>query len=214
DKNIVGQWQQTGTDDVPVWTPRAIESDVIANLDVGKLSAGQAAIAQVVAMKIAASTASIQTVNVENLFVTSGATMKQAVIDYLFANVVAAKKITSDMIDVNSLNGVTITGAIIKSAATGARIEMQGTRLDVYGPGAAFAATIRGQTISGSDGSTQTQMLFYVPTSGANPYGQLSVGNALPWYRNTTSVWKTSWTPNCDVTAFNNAGLVSSAVGA
>lgn len=91
-ENIVGQWQQTGTLDEPVWTPRQIESEVFANLDVGKLSAGQAAIAELVALKIAASTANIQTVNVANLFVTDGATMNQATINYLFANVVAAKK--------------------------------------------------------------------------------------------------------------------------
>lgn len=131
-ENVVGQWQQTGTKDDPVWTPREIESSVIANLDVGKLSAGQAAIAEVVAMKIAASTASIQTVNVENLFVTSGATMRQAVIDYLFANVVTAKKITTDMLDVNTFNGVTLTGALIKSAATGKRVEMLSSRFDIY----------------------------------------------------------------------------------
>lgn len=119
DKAIVGQWQQTGTDDVPVWTPRQIESDIIANLDVGKLTAGQAAIAQLVAMKIAASTANIQTVNVGNLFVTDGATMNQATINYLFANVVQAKKITADMIDVNSLSGITLTGATVQTAVPG-----------------------------------------------------------------------------------------------
>lgn len=133
DENIVGQWQQTGTDDMPVWTPRAIESEVIANLDVGKLTAGQAAIAQVVAQQIAASTANIQTVNVANLFVTQDATMQQATINYLFANVVQAKKITADMLDVNSLNGVTITGAIIKSAASGQRIEIVNQRINVFG---------------------------------------------------------------------------------
>jgi len=97
-ENIVGQWQQTGTYEAPVWTPREIESEVIANLDVGKLTAGQAAIADLVALKIAASTANIQTVNVGNLFVTEGATMPQAVIDYLFAKVVQAKQIVAEVV--------------------------------------------------------------------------------------------------------------------
>lgn len=149
-KNVVGQWQQTGTDEVPDWTPRPIESDVIANLDVAKLTAGQASILQVVAMKIAASTANIQTVNVANLFVTDGATMNQATINYLFANVVAAKKITADMLDVNSLNGVTITGAIIKSAANGKRIEIVGQRIDVYGDTGLSAASIEGYAATSS----------------------------------------------------------------
>jgi hypothetical protein len=136
-QSVVGQWQQTGTPGSPVWTARPITSDVIANLDVGKLTAGNAAIADLVAQKIAASTANFQTVNVSNLFVTSGATMQQAVIDYLFAKVVQAKKITADMIDVNTLNGVnlqgvSITGGSFTTVGYGSSapyISMQGTTI-------------------------------------------------------------------------------------
>lgn len=116
-ENIVGQWQQTGTADVPVWTPRLVDSQTIANLDVGKLSAGQAAIADLVALKIAASTANVQTVNVANLFVTEGATMKQAVIDYLFAKVVQAKQIIA---------------SVVQTSDTGTRVEI---RKDTSGRG-------------------------------------------------------------------------------
>ncbi|MFJ3381906.1 hypothetical protein ACIPJ2_16025 [Curtobacterium sp. NPDC090217] len=112
-KNVAGQWLQSGTLAAPVWTPQQIRSEVIANLDVAKLTAGSAAIADLVAQKIAASTANFQTANVSNLFVTSGATMSQAVIDFLFANVVQAKKITAGMIDVGSLTGVILTGITI-----------------------------------------------------------------------------------------------------
>ncbi|UXZ57100.1 H-type lectin domain-containing protein [Curtobacterium sp. Arg-1] len=154
-ENIVGQWQQTGPEDAPVWTPRAIESSVIANLDVGKLTAGQAALAQVVAMKIAAATADIQTVNVGNLFVTQGATMQQAVIEYLFANVVAAKKITADMLDVNSLNGVSVTGLLLKTASTGQRLEILKTRIDVYGPTGGSPTSIQGFAADASFGQLQ-----------------------------------------------------------
>jgi len=142
-QSVVGQWQQTGSATSPVWTARPITSEVIANLDVGKLTAGTAAIATVVAQKIAASTASFQTVNVANLFVTSGATMQQAVIDYLFANVVMAKKITADMIDVNSLNGVTLTGTVIRSAASGRRLEILQTEVVFYNDNTR-AGSIRG----------------------------------------------------------------------
>lgn len=110
DENIVGQWQQTGTDDAPVWTPRKIASEVLAYVDVAKLTAGDASIADLVAIKIAAATANLQTVNVENLFVTEGATMKQAVIDYLFANVVQAKDVIA---------------AIVRTALTGTRVEIR-----------------------------------------------------------------------------------------
>jgi hypothetical protein len=112
-KNIAGQWLQSGTLAAPEWTPQQITSQVIANLDLGKLTAGSAAIAELVAQKIAASTANFQTVNVSNLFVTQGATMSQATIDFLFANVVMAKKITAGMIDVDTLNGISLTGVTI-----------------------------------------------------------------------------------------------------
>jgi len=130
--SIVGQWQQTSTDEAPVWSPRVISSEVIANLDVGKLTAGQASIADLVAIKIAASTAQFQTVDIANLFVTESATMKQAVIDFLFTNVVQAKKITADDIDVGSLDGVTVTGLVLRTAATGKRAVLGGNLLRFY----------------------------------------------------------------------------------
>jgi hypothetical protein len=179
EENIVGQWQQTGTDDVPVWTPRAIESEVIANLDVGKLTAGQAAIAEVVAMRIAASTANIQTVNVANLFVTQDATMQQATINYLFANVVQAKKITADMLDVNSLNGVTITGAIIKSAATGQRAEIVSNQINFYSPTNALAGFVRGVNYSFGSGT------YPVVGVGGSTYG-ITAGGGFPQWSGTT----------------------------
>ncbi|MGW8430943.1 hypothetical protein ACWGJ9_07440 [Curtobacterium citreum] len=123
-KNVAGQWLQSGTLASPVWTPQQIKSEVIANLDVAKLTAGSAAIADLVAQKIAASTANFQTANVSNLFVTSGATMSQAVIDFLFANVVQAKKITAGMIDATTFNGVLFTGATFQTAASGTRVKI------------------------------------------------------------------------------------------
>jgi len=143
-KNVAGQWLQSGTLAAPVWTPQQIRSEVIANLDVAKLTAGSAAIAALVAQKIAAATANFQTVNVSNLFVASGATMSQAVIDYLFANVVQAKKITAGMIDVTTFNGVTLTGTVYRSAASGQRIEIQGTSMRVFDATGAQAGVISG----------------------------------------------------------------------
>lgn len=143
-KNVAGQWLQSGTLASPVWTPQQIRSEVIANLDVAKLTAGSAAIAELVAQKIAAATGNFQTANVSNLFVTSGATMSQAVIDYLFANVVQAKKITAGMIDVDSLSGITLTGTVYRSAASGQRIEIQGTAIKVFDVSGAQAGTISG----------------------------------------------------------------------
>jgi hypothetical protein len=153
-ENIIGQWQQTGPQPpgASVWTPRAITSDIVANLDVGKLTAGNAAIAALVAQKIAASTASFQTANVANLFVTSGATMQQAVIDYLFANVVQAKKITASMIDVNTLNGVTLTGTILQTSASGKRTVLSNNRVNFFDENGLASGFVEGTNNGGSRG--------------------------------------------------------------
>ena len=170
-KNIAGQWLQSGTLANPVWTPQQIRSEVIANLDVAKLTVGSAAIADLVAQKIAASTANFQTANVSNLFVTSGATLSQAVIDFLFANVVQAKKITAGMIDVDSLNGVTLTGTILKTASSGARLEILRTQIDVYNPDNGLSASIRGDSLGGVSGSIYLQGVYSGKTGGLQVFG-------------------------------------------
>jgi hypothetical protein len=128
---IIGQWQQTGEGVAEVWTKRDVRSEAIANLDVGKLIAGDATIGELVAQRIAAATASFQTVDIANLFVTGQATINEAVIEKLFADVVRAKIIaadefiggnaiitgtlTGDKIAANALAGATIVGGYIES---------------------------------------------------------------------------------------------------
>jgi hypothetical protein len=152
DKNVAGQWLQSGTLAAPVWTPQQIRSEVIANLDVAKLTVGSAAIADLVAQKIAAATGNFQTANVSNLFVTSGATMSQAVIDFLFANVVQAKKITAGMIDVGSLNGVTLTGTIVQTGTTGKRVVLGGNLLRFYDDNGLQSGRIEGYSNGAAGG--------------------------------------------------------------
>lgn len=113
--SVIGQWQQTAASVTgSTWTARQMRSEVLANVDLGKLTAGTAAIVDAVIQKIAAQTANIQTANIANLFVTNGATLSSAVIEALYAQVVKAHKITADMIDagvinVNQLNTSTFT---------------------------------------------------------------------------------------------------------
>lgn len=92
-KNVVGEWYWTGS----AWQSSQITTEAISNLDVGKLTAGSAAILTVTAQKIAASTAAFQTVDVKNLFATSG-TLDTAVIDKLWTDVVNSRKITTGML--------------------------------------------------------------------------------------------------------------------
>jgi hypothetical protein len=92
---VIGQWQQTATGIASTWTERPIRSEVIANLDVGKLTAGTANIVTAVAQKIAASTATFQTADIANLYA-STATMSSAVAEKIFAAKVSASKILAE----------------------------------------------------------------------------------------------------------------------
>lgn len=78
---IIGQWQQTGGSapdpvtglggaDGSTWTKRDIDNQMIANLDVGKLTANTAVVNEAVAQKIAAATATFQKADIGNLTVT------------------------------------------------------------------------------------------------------------------------------------------------
>lgn len=68
---IIGVWEQTGTAVAGVWTPRLITSDVVDNLDVGKLSASGAAINTAVISKLAVQIATIIELNADRI--TAGA---------------------------------------------------------------------------------------------------------------------------------------------
>ncbi|TDW69183.1 hypothetical protein EDF51_106167 [Curtobacterium sp. PhB25] len=203
-KNIAGQWLQSGTLAAPVWTPQQIRSEVIANLDVAKLTAGSAAIADLVAQKIAAATGNFQTVNVSNLFVTSGATMAQATIDFLFANVVQAKKITAGMIDVDSLSGITLTGAVVQSSATGKRVVLSNNRLNFYGLDGSNA--VSAGVIEGIPNGAAGGLMSFASNTGGTVFLQLGT-QALP--SAGTAVVKTNgiaWFPTIHTSQIFDAG--------
>jgi len=94
---VIGQWQQTATGIASTWTERPIRSEVIANLDVGKLTAGTANIISAVAQKIAASTATFQTADIANLYASS-ATMDSSVANKIFTAKLLAGKITAEQV--------------------------------------------------------------------------------------------------------------------
>lgn len=142
---IIGQWQQTGGSapdpvtglggtDGSTWTRRDVGSEMVANLDVGKLTANTAVVNEAVAQKIAASTAAFQKADIGNLTVTgtskledlvaqqvaadSGkfislavsqltagtASMGVGVIDKLYSEVVNSRKIRTDQLVVSGPN--------------------------------------------------------------------------------------------------------------
>jgi len=98
-KNVIAEWFYG----VNGWTASLVTTEMISNLDVGKLTAGSGVIADLVAQTIAASTAAFQTVDVKNLYVTTG-TMTEAVINNLWANVVMSRQITGQMLAIGDFN--------------------------------------------------------------------------------------------------------------
>ncbi|QPZ39693.1 hypothetical protein [Paramicrobacterium chengjingii] len=111
---VIQQWQYVDG----AWVERPVSSEAIANLDVGKLTAGGAVIAELVAQAIASATASFQRADIKNLFVTAGATINEAVIDKLWADVVVARMLVADKIIsseaiVDELVGKVITAVTI-----------------------------------------------------------------------------------------------------
>ena len=74
-------------------------------LDVSQLRAAAGSVDSLVAAKFAAATASIQTCDIANLFVTTG-TMSEAVINKLWADVVHSRLITAEMLAIGAFSNV------------------------------------------------------------------------------------------------------------
>lgn len=83
---VIGQWIRTNGS----WVSTPLASEAIANLDVGKLTAGAAEIAEIVAIAIAAATGRFLELDVAQL-VASSAAIAEGVIDKLWSDVVVAR---------------------------------------------------------------------------------------------------------------------------
>ncbi|POH58927.1 hypothetical protein CVS28_09475 [Arthrobacter glacialis] len=101
-KNVISEWYWTGT----AWQSSLITTSAISNLDVGKLTAGDAVIATLVSQKIAAAAGQFIELDVKQLRVTGSGVMDQAVINKLWADVVNAYKITTQMLAVGAFDNV------------------------------------------------------------------------------------------------------------
>lgn len=84
--DVIGEWRYTkvGTA-APSWNPQKVTSEMVSNLDVGKLTVGTAAIVTLVAERIAAATAEFQRVDAKNLFVTGTSSLSEVVAKRLAA---------------------------------------------------------------------------------------------------------------------------------
>lgn len=107
--DIIGQWEQTAGGIGATWARRDVESQVIANLDVGKLTASEAEMDGLVAQKIAAESGQFIDLDVAQLYATE-ATIEQGVIEKLFADVVVAQTaIAGEFIGNNAIINGTIS---------------------------------------------------------------------------------------------------------
>lgn len=85
--DVIAEWRYTKVGNAAAsWKPQKVTSDMVSNLDIGKLTAGTAAIVTLVAERIAGATAEFQRVDAKNIFVTGTASF----------NEVVAKRIAAD----------------------------------------------------------------------------------------------------------------------
>ena len=123
-----------------------VTSEQISNLDVGKLTAGSANIAEITARKIASDVGRFLEITTDQLTVTGNASFVNATAHHVWTQIVtagqgefeqikagmlAANAVTADNIQVGALNGQVITGATIQSDQEfnrGVKIDRQGIR--------------------------------------------------------------------------------------
>ena len=138
--DIVAEWRWDGAH----WERMKVTSEQISNLDVGKLTAGAANIAEVTARKIASDVGRFLEITTDQLTVTGNAsfvnatahhvwseivTAKQGEYEQIRADMIAANAITASKIQVGAIDGQVITGATIQTSGAANR----GLKISNYG---------------------------------------------------------------------------------
>lgn len=156
--NIVAEWRWNGS----VWEKMQVSGEQVSNLDVGRLTAGSAAINELAARKIAADTGQFLQLTTDQLTVTGNASFVDATARHVWAKIVsanegefqkiragmiAANAISADNLQVGALDGKVITGATIqteRSSNRGLKISSDG--MQVYASNGWKALDINAQT--------------------------------------------------------------------
>lgn len=142
--NIVAEWRWTGSS----WEKMQVSGEQISNLDVGRLTAGSAAINELAARKIAADTGRFLELTTDQLVVTGNASFVDLTAKHVWAKIVsapegefeqikagmlAANSISADNLQVGALDGQVITGASIQSDGSPNRgIKLTNGGMQVY----------------------------------------------------------------------------------
>ena len=142
--NIVAEWRWNGSD----WEKMQVSGEQVSNLDVGRLTAGSAAINELAARKIAADTGQFLQLTTDQLTVTGNASFVDATARPVWAKIVsadegefqkiragmiAANAISADNLQVGALDGKVITGATIQTSRTPNRgLKLSSSGMQVY----------------------------------------------------------------------------------
>lgn len=120
--NIVAEWKWNGVK----WERMRVTSEQISNLDVGRLTAGSAAITEIVSRKIASDIGKFLHLTTDQLTVTGNASFVNATAKHIWSKIVTANegefaKIKSGMIEANAITADNIrAGAMDGKVITGA----------------------------------------------------------------------------------------------
>lgn len=125
--DIVAEWRWDGAS----WERMKVTSEQISNLDVGKLTAGSASIAEVTARKIASDVGRFLEITTDQLTVTGNASFVNATAHHVWTEIITAgagefEQIKAGMLAANSVNASNIQGgAIDGQVITGATIQTE-----------------------------------------------------------------------------------------
>lgn len=208
--NIVAEWRWNGSD----WEKMQVSGEQVSNLDVGRLTAGSAAINELAARKIAADTGQFLQLTTDQLTVTGNASFVDATARHVWAKIVsanegefqkikagmiAANAISADNLQVGALDGKVITGATIQSERASNRgIKISSAGMQVYASNGWKALDINAQTgainISGHIGRRDSWSQvwlndIYSRESGGDERDGLKWGCGLAFNSNEDDWW-------------------------
>lgn len=184
---IIGQWAfLTGA-----WAARTIDSAVIANLDAGKITAGTLSAARIAVGSLTGDklvSSSVTALQIAANTITAG----QIAAGTITAGLIAADAITGTKIQAGALDGKTITGALIRTAASGQRWELTSANVSTLLAYSGLAeetapAGIRIQGTPGGGTSGYSNVGFTSGNFGNTPGGitietfQTDAGGAAPY---------------------------------
>lgn len=102
---VMAEWRYTkNSAGASAWRPQQVTGDMVSNFDVGRLTAGSAAIISAVAEKFAAATASIQTADIKNLFVTGNSVLNDVVAERMAAKIGQFVEVKTSQLTADSAN--------------------------------------------------------------------------------------------------------------